>query len=180
MNAILKPIPVPWSVSPSMSGVTLIHSETYVAPECTVILGANRMSTEGHLESCRVDIAFSLSYFAKVGPHNDSESIESIGYTVKDQYEGGAASYIEWRNRAWRASGKCLDSGFYVAEHSEWIMTLPPFFHRDFRHYVIDGRDGYVELIARRFSWKAWLWSSGNRDEAPMKGPVLDSGEEIA
>ena len=163
-----------------MSGVTLIHSETDVAPECTVVLGANRMSTEGCLEACRVDIVFSLSYYAKVGWLNDTESIDSIGYAVKDQYRGDADSYIKWRKETWQVSGKCPNPGFYVAEHSEWIMTLPPYFHRDFHHYVIEGRDGYIEMIAKGFSWKVWLWLSGHRDDAPMKGPVLDSGEGIA
>lgn len=180
MRVILRSIGVPWAISPSTSGVTLTHAETDMAPECTVVLGANRLSANGKLESCRVDIAFHLSYYAKVGRHEDSESIEAIGYKVIDAYDGDAESYIDWRQRTWQLTGKCPDPGFYVAEHSEWIETLPTSFRQDFRHYVIDGRDGYVELIAKSFSWKAWRWSTGHRDDAPSEGPVVDCGNGIS
>lgn len=182
MQVILRPIRVPWSISPSMSGVTLIHSESDESPECTVITCADRLSDAGRFETCRVDIEFDSGYFARIGPHDDSETIEAIGYKVTGEFDGDLEGYDDWRVRAWRASGTCPDSGFYVAANSEWIDALPAYFRREFYHYVIDGRDGYVELIARKFAWKVWAWDWPNvgRDDVPSMGPVIDCGCGIA
>lgn len=167
-----------------MSGVTLIHTETDVAPECTVVFAGGRLTSESRTDSRRIEITFESCYFARVGPHDDRETIEVLGYEVDRPSElVDVAHYIDRRNRIWRESGNCPDSGFYVARQSDWVSTLPRSFPRhlenQIRHYVVDGRDGYVELIARQFSWREWLWTDGQRDDAPSKGPVAGSGEGV-
>ena len=74
------------------------------------------------------------------------------------------------------SSAFCPNSGFYVAKTSAWLSNLTPSVHKDFRHYVVDGRDGYVELIADRYSWREWLWVDSHREEAPSCGPEVGSG----
>ena len=59
----------------------------------------------------------------------------------------------------------------------ERATTPSDFFRPDFRHYVVDGRDGYVELIARQFRWREWLWTEGEREQAPARGSVVGEGE---
>jgi hypothetical protein len=174
---ILKPCRVPWSISPTMSGVTLTHCETDVAPECSVVFGAGRLQDNDRTDSRRVELVFEACYYARIGPHSDTEGIEAIGYEVVDPFEFDASDYLSLRSRLWRASGLCPDSGFYVALHSEWLAGLPDYFRESFRHYVVDGRDGYVELIARRFKWREWLWDEGERESAPSNGPVVGEGE---
>jgi hypothetical protein len=179
METILTPCRVPWAISPSMSGVTLSHSESDVEPVCTVVFGAGRIQEDGRTDSRHVEIEFKLCYYARVGPHSDEEGVEVLGYTI-DRPTICAADYLDWRVRQWRETGYCPDPGFYVAERSAWLESLPDFFRRDFRHYVVDGRGGYVELIASQFRWREWLWTVGDRELAPLQRPVVGEGEGVA
>jgi len=81
--------------------------------------------------------------------------------------------------RQWRVTGNCPNPGFYVAKQSAWLESMPDFFRRDFRHYVVEGRDGYVELIARNFKWREWLWTEGQRDLVPERSPVVGEGQGV-
>lgn len=180
VSTILTPCRVPWAISPSMSGVTLTHSESDVEPECTVVFGGGRLNADHRIDSRRIEITFKMCYHARLGPHADLETIEAIGYLINPAYDGDINDYSERCHRTWFATGNCPDSGFYYAKESAWLATLPTFFQRDFRHYVVDGRDGYVELIAQQFAWREWLWSSGHRDDAPSAGPVVGTGEGVA
>jgi hypothetical protein len=163
-----------------MSGVTLSHSESDVGPECTVVFGAGRLGADGRTDSRRVEIAFQLCYYARVGPHEDSEGVEMLGYVVEPPIPCAAAEFLEWRARRWRETGNCPDPGFYVAKQSVWLDSLPAFFRRNSRHYVVDGRDGYVEVIARQFRWREWLWAEGLRESAPARGSAVAEGEGVA
>jgi hypothetical protein len=155
VDTILTPCLVPWAISPSGSGVTLTHSESDVEPECTVVFVAGRLGQDDRTDIRHVEIVFNQCYHARVGPHSDSEGVEALGYVI-DPPRPSAEDYLNWRVRHWRETGSCPDSGFYVAKRSAWLESLPNFFRPDFRHYVVDGRDGYVELIAREFKWREW------------------------
>jgi len=172
VKTILTPCPVPWAVSPSMSGVTLSHGESDTRPECTVVFGAGRLQEDGRTDSRRVEIAFEECYYARVGPHSDREGVEALGYAIDPHITCMDADH----DRRWRETGCCPDPGFYVARESGWLESLPDFYRRGFRHYVVDGRDGYVELIARQYRWREWLWTSGQRELAPASGPVVGAG----
>jgi hypothetical protein len=176
-KTILVPCRVPWAISPSTSGLTLRHSESDTQPECTVTLGAGRLRADGRTDDRRIEIVFELSYYARVGPHSDTEGVEALGYSIVFPFEYDPADYLERRAHMWREAGYCPDPRFYVAQQSAWLAALPDFRHGGFRHYVIDGRDGYVELIARRYRWREWLWNEGERELAQAKGPVVDEGE---
>ncbi len=163
-----------------MSAVTLTHSESDIEPECTVVIGGGRLNEDSLVDSRRIEIAFSECHYSRSGPHEDTEGVEAIGYQVKPSYDGEMNEYLEWRVREWRAIGFCPDSGFYVAIASEWLSQLPNVFRNGFKHYVVDGRDGYVELVARRFRWREWLWNKSHREDAPSQGPVIGEGEGVA
>lgn len=180
VETILAPCSVPWAISPSSSGVTLTHSESDVEPECTVVFGGGHLNEDARVDSRRIEIQFSRCYYARLGYHRDTESIKAIGYKIDPTYNGKMEGYLEWRQREWNATGHCPNSGFYVATKSAWLLSLQDSFQTDFRHYVIDGREGYVELIARRFSWREWLWIDSHREKAPSKGPVVGSGKGVA
>ena len=180
MDTILKPCHVPWAISPTTSGVTLTHSESDVEPECTVVLGGGRLTEDGRVDNRRIEVKFAQCYHARCDPHRDSEGIEAIGYQIVPKYDGAMNDYLDWRAREWRETGFCPNSGFYVATASEWLSRLGDSRKTDFQHYVVDGRDGYVELVARRFQWCEWLWIDSHREEAPSKGPIVDSGKGVA
>ena len=177
---ILTPCRVPWTISPSTSGVTLSHAESDVQPECSVVFGGGRLTQDGRIDSRRIEITFTMCYHARLGPHHDSETIESIGYQIDEIDNVQTEDEYEQYKQKWMVSGICPDSGFYIAKESEWLPTLPAFFRTGFEHYVIDGRDGYVELVERQFAWQEWMWSNGHRDDAPKIGPVVGNGDNVA
>lgn len=160
-----------------MSGITLLHGESDTKPECTVVFGAGRLREDGLTDSRRVEITFESCYFARVGPHSDTEGIEAVGYILAPPVTSAPEDYDEWRVGQWRQTGYCPDPGFYVARQSAWLESLPDPYRRDFRHYVVDGRDGYVELIAQQFRWREWLWTNGHREQVPARQPVVGEGE---
>lgn len=176
-STILIPCRVPWAISPSMSGLTLRHHESGSEPECTVVLGAGRLQDDGRTDVRRVEIAFELCYYARGGCHSDAEGVEAVGCTATSPIECDPVDYPERRAQLWRDAGYCPDPGFYVAQQSVWLAGIPNLLQRGFRHYVVDGRDGYIELIARRYRWREWLWREGERESASMKGPIVGEGE---
>lgn len=178
-DTILTPCLVPWTISPSSSGITLSHTETDTQPECTVVFGAGRLMANGLTDFRRVEIAFEQCYYVRLGPHDDNVGIEAIGYTVDPPLPNSRAEFDDGKRR-WRETGHCPWPDFYVATRSAWLEELPEHFRRHSRHYVVDGRDGYVELIAERFRWREWLWTGGLRELAPTKGPPVAEGEGIA
>jgi len=160
-----------------MSGVTLIHAESDTEPECEVSFGAGHLAQDDKTDMRRVTMRFSLCYFARTGYHEDSGGVESIGYRVAyPEPPPDGLDYLNWWRDRWHQDGLCPDSGFFVAESSAWLASLPEQFRRDSNHYVIDGRDGYVELIAQGFEWNEWIWKDGLRDDVPSNGPIVDQG----
>jgi len=177
MKTIFTPCQVPWAISPSMSGLTLIHTETGVEPECTAVFGGGRLDNNGFVDSRRIEIEFVECYYTRTGPLDDDQDIESIDYTTNSAFTGNMDEYLDWRSREWQQKGVCPDSGFYVTNQSPWLSMLPTYFHDSFFHYLLTGRDGYVEVIARRYGWKEWLWINGNREDSIAVGDIVGSGE---
>jgi hypothetical protein len=178
METILKCCRVPWDISPTTDGLTLYHMRDDI-PTCTVVLGGNRL-VEGKYVSCRVEIKFEHCSYARVGRHADDSGIEELlGYRVERDPEFEVESWFEAVRRVWESTGNCPITNFCVARQSAWLFSLDDFFRERSRHYVIDGRDGYIELIAESFSWQAWNWKDGPREEAPLRGPVVASGQGV-
>lgn len=180
MKTILAPCCVPWQISPSMSGVTLTRGESDVESECSVVFGGGRLREDGLTDHRRIEITFKLCWYARTGPKPDTEGIEALGYEVAGSFEGKMRDHPAWYEDKWRLGGCCPDSGFYVAQTSAWLPTLPKFCQKGYRHYVISGRDGYVELVARSFAWREWLWGQGQREDAGSIGSIVGHGEGIA
>jgi hypothetical protein len=126
MTVVLKPCLVPWAVSPSMSGVTLIHAETDVAPECSVVFGGGRLNEDGRRDLRRIELSFSQAHFTRTGAHHDNVDVESIGYRIEGEYEGRLQDYLDWLARHWRETGFAPRPGFYVATESDWLDSIGP------------------------------------------------------
>ena len=151
------------------------HTETDVEPICTVVLCSHRMTDEWGQR--RVAVDFNACYYSRTCPL-DGGGVDRIGYEVESSRDG-AEDYLVWFDREWRATGLYPNSGFYVARESEWLSSPPERYRDGYKHYVLEGRDGFVELVARRFKWREWIWKEGRREDAPSKGPVVDHGEGV-
>lgn len=174
MSVVLKPCSVPWSISPSGGGLALTHTQDD-EPECSVVFNGWRPN-EKH--DSRIELSFLLPhYYVRTGFHSDSENIEAIGYKIIDGYDG--PQDIQQRHdrfmSQWESEGICPDPGFYYAVESDWLDNLK--LRDGFRHYVIDDRNGYIELIAQSYIWKEWTWTSGHRDDVVDTSEVLNTGK---
>ena len=156
METSLRNCKVPWSISPSASGVTLIHEETDVAPNCRVVLGGGRLQQDGRTDWRRIELVFELAYFTRTTPHDDSASTSDYGFDVVDGYDGDMELYVQWRQRQWTETGLCPNSGFYIAESSDWLDSIPNRYRESCNHYLLDGGDGHVELLASNYRWAEW------------------------
>lgn len=159
-----------------MGAVTLHHTETDTEPKCRIVFGGGRMTPTGSMDLRRIEIEFDMCAHARTMPL-DGGGISRV-YPVEPSYEGDMSKYLKWLEDEWNATGLCPSPGFYVAKQSEWIESLlGPTGEDADNHYVVVGRDGYVELLAKRFRWREWMWEGGRREDAPRVGPVVGSGE---
>ncbi len=175
MGTTLRNCRVPWSISPSGSGVTLIHEETDVSPKCRVVLAAGRLAPDGRTDWRRIELQFDLAYFARTTPHDDSQSPSDYGFHVADRYQGDMDLYLQWRKELWTDTGICPDSGFYVASQSDWLESVPDFYRQRCKHYLFDGRDGHVELLASQYRWTEWIVAENNKLEWSDVWPVVSA-----
>jgi hypothetical protein len=160
-----------------MSGVALVHTETDFAPECSVVFGGGRLRGDGLVDLRRIELRFSGAHFTRTGPHDDNVGVESIGYRIEDEYEGPGEDYLDCRARRWRETGFAPSPGFYVAKESDWLDSISP--NRALRHYVVDGRGGYAEVLAEKFAWRELLWTWGHRESLSDDYDVVGSGEGV-
>jgi hypothetical protein len=151
--------------------------EKDVRPECTVVFGGGRLQDTGLIDDRRIELTFSGCWFARVAPKDDNEGIDAVGFEVVSPFSAIQDTWERLRQeqQEWQRSGYCPDSGFYVAVTSAWLSDLPEYQSR-FKHYVVSGRDGYVELIAQNYAWREWLWVDSDREEAPNKSEVIGEG----
>jgi hypothetical protein len=181
MRTVLKPCRVPWSVSPTMDALTLHHMNDD-EPRCCIVFGGGRLGPDGLTDDRRIEIKFSFGYFARINVKSDNEDIEASGFDVPDQYDGPGQDYLDWRKRRWRETGICPDSGFYLATVSPWLDSVNEQFglsHLSLRHFLLAGRDNYIELLAKDFALREWLWLEGARDQFTNPDDVVGSGSGV-
>ncbi len=176
MKTQLLPCNVPWVISPSSSGVTLFHSESDEQPDCTVVFGGGRLQESGKIDLRRIELIFEVCRFARAAPKPDNAELESCGFDLSRLPNFGDDVSLQGFKSAWLRDGYCPESGFYVASESRWLSTLPDYYRSRCYHFVVCGRDGYVELIAQGYTWREWRWENGHREES-IRGPVIGLGD---
>ena len=76
------------------------------------------------------------------------------------------------------------DPGFYFSTDSEWLEAERHSWAtrqrgaprpEDAVHFLLDGRDGYVEILASGFTWRAW--TPGSPQLNSVSGDPIMSGK---
>ena len=89
-------------ISPSMSGLTLVHSEDDVGPRCSVIFGGGRMGDTGLIDSRRIELTFDRCESSKFCVHGDQEELDSKGYVLRSAARNAERSrYLKWFQAEW-------------------------------------------------------------------------------
>ena len=79
-----------------MSGLTLMHVETDVAPECSIVFGGGRMGPKGLTDMRRIELQFLLTSHVRAAPKHDDKDIEASGFQIVGGYEGPGKDYLKW------------------------------------------------------------------------------------
>lgn len=105
-----------------------------------------------------IEIQFKGGHWARILPcHSHSEVIDDSAYDLSqitpwcDPKEATDRRLRRFQEQ-WLATGLCPVPGMYEVHDSLWLRetgTDP----KEYRHYLIEGHDGYVEVIARGYHW---------------------------
>lgn len=164
MPDIFSACNLPWSIWPW--GLSLTHGDTDVLPECSVEFGVLIVQPTRPYRELWVRADFELAAFACAKPHRDDENLLGVtGYDIVPRRRGpGAATYEEQQDE-WLRTGVCPDPGFYFSTATKWIdeerQSWTQRQRADLRpeevvHFLLNGRDGYIEILAAGFTWRAW------------------------
>jgi hypothetical protein len=132
-----------------------------------------------------VKVDFARAAFAAAKPRRDDENLSDVsGYDIVPQRRNGRYDSYERREIEWLQTGVCPDPGFYYSTSSTWLATERQSWANRQRsvagpevaiHFVVNGRDGYVEILASGFSWRAWR--QGNPVLSEIQGDPELSGQ---
>lgn len=186
MPNVFRSCQLPWRIWPW--GLALSHSDTDVAPECTVEFGGMFVQPTPPYRRLWIKTRFASSAYAMAKPRRDNENLSDVtGYDIVAHRELFTPQTRERDETAWLETGICPDPGFYYSTDSDWLdgvrqhwaerqlTSETPF---SAVHFLLDGRDGYIEIAAAGFNW--WAWTEGNPILSNVKGePVLSGTWEI-
>jgi hypothetical protein len=177
-----------------------------MTPECSVEFGALVVRPTRPDEELWVKVTFELAAFASAKPHRDDESLVTVsGYDIvprRGEPEGGVSGdlrevlratedvrrRLEQEEKKWIETGTCPDPSFYFSTDTAWLEAERSSWAarqrtnrgpEDAVHFLLDGRDGYVEVVASGFTWQAWHRGHPRLDEVSgepvMTGRWVDS-----
>lgn len=164
MTDVFNSCPLPWSIWPW--GLKLTHSDTDLAPECSVEFGVQVVRATSRYRELWVKVEFELAAFVVAKPHRDDEELTQVsGYDIVARREPSSEQHRQRAESEWLRTGVCSDPGFYSSTNSTWLEQVrQPWAERqrtrrsadDAVHFLLNGRDGFLEIIAAGFTWQAW------------------------
>jgi len=185
MNDVFHSCTLPWAIWPW--GLQLTYSDTDVGPECSVAFGVQVVRAAHSHRELWVKADFELAGFVVAKPHRDDEDLSQVsGYDIVPRRGPESEQHRQRAERDWIRSGVCPDPGVYFSTTSTWLEQVrQPWAERqrtrrsahDAVHFLLGGRDGYLEIIAAGFAWQAW--AQGRPMLSDVSGDPVMSGEWI-
>ena len=106
-----------------------------------------------------VEVNFSGFIAARMLPgHSDSEVLDPNTFDFKNvpfsSAEGKSiGEMIQGFQNEWKQIGTCPDPLMYEVSDSHWLQQMAGE-RTNFKHFVLQGHDAYVEVIAERWTWE--------------------------
>jgi hypothetical protein len=126
-----------------------------------------------------------LAAFACAKPHRDDEELLDVtGYDIVPRRRDNGFDTYQDEQDEWLRTGLCPDPGFYFSANTTWLETERPSWTARQRghprpdeviHFLLDGRDGYIEIFAVGFTWRAW--HQGHPRLSAVSGDPVISGQ---
>jgi hypothetical protein len=144
----LKTIPIPWKLG--RYGIEIIHSCESESLNIKTV-GVDFREKEQRL-TIRFNLVAALKFFNfNFEEHNygEYETITALGKLFDNSGQSNEL-YLNF----WRETGNCYDSYFYTIENTKWFEEKDVFADltkREFKHYLIEGYDSYLEVLADKY-----------------------------
>jgi hypothetical protein len=168
MKNRFKPCLLPWAIWPW--GLSLSHSDTDVGPKCTVEFGAQVARPTPPFDQYWVRVVFAMADVVIARPKSDIADLADVtDYDFEVDADRGESAHHADINR-WLESGECPHPGFYWASKSTLLESEVE--AQGSIHFLLEGRDGYLEILADGFSWSAWPQGHPRLDQVTGE-PVL-------
>ena len=144
----LLALPVPWMISPSVSGIvvrTIENDNTEVEVDAEMLEG-----------TARIAIVFRSGQWVRMAPaDSDASTLPEAKFDhaqIPASKIALTASYPRDFRELWVQLGSCPDPGFYEVKESPWL-TEANAARFGCRHFVVCGRDMWLEVLALDYSW---------------------------
>ncbi len=149
----LSPVKVEWQAGRYEISITAIE-EGFLKIKTTV----NLSNGEEKL------IQINFDQFAEIKFKNLNFSEHNYnGYIIKTPQGEYSNDFNKWHeikvNNVWKETNICYNSFFFIVENSNWFEekdTYQVLKKKGFVHYLLDGYDSYLEILAKEgiFDWK--------------------------
>jgi hypothetical protein len=174
-------VQVPWQVSPTTPYLRLRTSESdddwptevaflgYFGPVALPDWEPGQPGTGSGTAYQHLRIVFEQGLWTCLSPGiHDGDPIDRARYdeaALPGFRDSGPTpeAYIKAFWERWRSTGLCPDPGMYEVAQSTWMQAVGAaermqalgYAREDYKHYIIEAHDSYVEVIA-----KAWRYES--------------------
>ncbi len=164
---VMRPIPVPWQISPSTSFMELRAFElgqnqlsvlvfcVHFGPVSELhipLLPPSAVSPAGLIQ---VQAEFELAYSAGLTGVLDPQVFPSAEFQSVTARPGESVlELVQRRQREWQSTGLCPDPGFYVGPSDpppNWNQAAVP---RDWFRYIVEGHDCFADILATGMRWR--------------------------
>jgi hypothetical protein len=158
-NDLAKAVSLPWMISTSVSDLRVLLLEN---DDTTVTCDVATLPTQhpcGELIIRRAAVSFEGGQWLRVEPAaTDASTIPagrfSWGEMPLQEAEGrDAEGLLRDFYARWRETGICPDPGIYEIVSSTWLRSSGAA-RFGCKHYVMVGRDTWLEILAMSLAWR--------------------------
>jgi hypothetical protein len=146
-------VPLPWSVSTSVANLAVSWREDgQCVVRCDGFFGHHHAAPR--YKRITVNFTDCISVTSQVR-RDDAEVIGGDQYdwsgvrVPRIKTESELTAWLTVFAADWASTGNCPNPQFYRVERSTWAAS----FRHSYQHFIIEGTDSYVELLARDFTW---------------------------
>ncbi|MCE3602772.1 hypothetical protein LXA47_04055 [Massilia sp. P8910] len=174
---LLKPLHVPWMISPSVPSLTLISKEdgeqlvkfcgffgfedsattaadSIIIDDGELLVNPDERSSRYQLITLKFEL---VGWLRRCPQYSDREVIQESDYDwsavsgcIRDDED--VDDWLLRTRQEWAAARICPNPGVYVVENSDWDVG-PDKERYNLKHFLILGDSVFIEILAENCSW---------------------------
>ncbi|MFB9240961.1 hypothetical protein IV454_17890 [Massilia antarctica] len=174
---LLKPLSVPWMISPSVPRLTLFSEEdgkqlvkfcgffgfedpgttamdSIIVDDGSLLVNPNEVSARYQLISLQFE---GVGWLRRSPQYSDREVIQEsdydwscVGGLIRENEDVG--DWLIRTQQEWTDTRTCSNPGAYIVENSDWDVGLEKTIY-NLKHFLILGDSVFIEILAQDCSW---------------------------